>query len=192
MTSAAVLNTIAEQHLPSQDASICNIIDIDCFNDYSRLLATSVYVYRFYYCTGIAGPPTTSEIKAVEHAWIKSEQPRCYPQVISSLSSNNARDKTSVPPIVRQLNLFLSEDGLLFAKGRFTIESSLILLPCSPRQLFSLKDDYSHRVIMSNVMSVLTGADPDMLTMLTEVGQKFKQFYFYKRPLPFVRKAIQS
>ena len=63
MTSAAVLNTVAEQHLPSQDASICNIIDIDCFNDYSRLLATSVYVYRFCYCKGITGPQLRQKSK---------------------------------------------------------------------------------------------------------------------------------
>ena len=128
-TSAAVLNAVAGQDLPTNETSICNIIDINRFNDYSKLLATFVYVYRFCYRTGITGPPSTPEVEVLERAWLKSEQLRCYPQVFSHLSDTVSHGKTSAPPIVRQLNLFFGTDGLIHAQGRFSQESSLILLP---------------------------------------------------------------
>ena len=55
-SSTAALSTASEQLLPTPDASICNVIDVNRFNSYSRLLAVSVYVYRFCYRTGIKGP----------------------------------------------------------------------------------------------------------------------------------------
>ena len=99
------------------------------FNDYSKLLETSVYVYRFCYRTGITGPPSTPEVEVVERAWLKSEQLRCYPQVLSHLSDTVSHGKTSTPPIVRQLNFFFGADGPIHAQGHFSQESSLILLP---------------------------------------------------------------
>ena len=44
-------------------------------------------------------------------------------------SSNNIRQESSAPPLVRQLNLFLDDDGLIRSKGHFMLESSFILLP---------------------------------------------------------------
>ena len=49
--------------------------------------------------------------------------------MISHFPSNNARQKSSVPPLVHQLNLFLDDDGFIRSKGQFTMESSLILIP---------------------------------------------------------------
>ena len=125
--------------------SICHVIDVNHFNSYSRLLAVSVYVYRFCYRTGITGPPKTFEIEAVERAWLKSEQLLRYPDIISHFSSNNACRKSSIPPLVRQLNLFLDDDGLIRSKGRFTIESSLILLPRHSRLTNLIILDCHHR-----------------------------------------------
>ena len=146
VTSATVLTAVTEQQLPAPDTSICNIIDIDNFNKYSRLLATSVYVYRFCYRTGIKGPPTTPEIEIVERAWLQSEQQHHYPQVVSHLSSDAQCDHTSIPPIARQLNLFLGDDGLLRTKGRFTLDSSLILLPRHSRLTNLIILDCHHRM----------------------------------------------
>ena len=143
--STAAISTATEQLLPTPENSICHVIDVNRFNSYSRLLAVSVYVYRFSYRTGITGPPTTSEIEAVEHAWLKSEQLLRYPDIISYFSSNNARRKSSVPPLVSQLNLFLDDDGLIRSKGRFTIESSLILLPRHSRLTNLIILDCHHR-----------------------------------------------
>ena len=110
-------------------SSICRLIDLNRFNSYSRLLAVSVYVYRFCYRTGVTGPPSTSELDLVERTWLQSDQLRSYPQVISYLSTPAKHHQASVPPPVRQLDLFLSEDGLIHTKGHFALDSSLILLP---------------------------------------------------------------
>ena len=56
-SSTAVLSTVAEQLLPTPGSSICCLIDLNRFNSYSRLLAVSVYVYRFCYRTGVTRPP---------------------------------------------------------------------------------------------------------------------------------------
>ena len=129
VTSATVMTTVTEQQLPTQDATICNVIDIGKFNYYSRLLNTSVYVNRFCYSTGVKGTPTVDELQFVEKAWIKHEQQCHYPQVFSYLFSPEPRNNAHTPPIVPQLNLFIGDDGLIHTKGRFTRNSSLILLP---------------------------------------------------------------
>ena len=129
ISSTAAISTATEQLLPTTENSISHVIDVNRFNSYSCLLAVSVYVYRFCYRTGITGPPKTSEIEAVERAWMKSEQLLRYPDIILHFSSNNIRQKSSAPPLVCQLNLFLDDDGLICSKGRFMLESSLILLP---------------------------------------------------------------
>eukprot|EP00794_Sanderia_malayensis_P011549 gene11549-biopygen9219 len=98
-SSTVVLSAVIDQHVHTQEFSIGNVIDVNRFNSYSRLLATSVYVYRFCHRTGTTGPPTTSEIEAIERAWFKSEQLRCYPQVVSYLSSHDSHDKKIAPPI---------------------------------------------------------------------------------------------
>ena len=129
VTSATVMTAVTEQQLPTQDATICNVIDIGKFNYYSRLLNTSVYVNRFCYSTGVKGTPTVDELQFIEKAWIKHEQQCHYPQVFSYLFSPEPRNNAHTPPIVRQLNLFIGDDGLIHTKGRFTRNSSLILLP---------------------------------------------------------------
>ena len=144
-TSTAVLSIVAEQLLPTPGNSICRIIDLNRFNSFSRLLAVSVYVHRFCYRTGITGPPTTSEIEAVERAWIKSEQLLRYPDIISHFTTTVARNKSNVPPLVRQLNLFLGDDSLIRSKGHFTLESSLILLPRHSRLTNLIILDFHHR-----------------------------------------------
>ena len=73
ISSTAAISTATEQLLPMTENSISHVIDVNHFNSYSRLLAVSVYIYQFCYRTGTTGPPKTSEIEAVERAWIKSE-----------------------------------------------------------------------------------------------------------------------
>ena len=87
----------------------------------------------------------TSEVEAVERAWIKSEQLFRYPDIISHFSSNNIRQKSSAPPLARQLNLFLDDDGLIRSKGRFMLKSSLILLPRHSRLTNLIILDCHHR-----------------------------------------------
>ena len=90
-------------------------------------------------------PPTTSEIEAVERAWIKSKQLLSYPDIISHFTTNVARHKSTVPPLEQHLNLFLGNDGLIRSKGRFTLKSSLILLPRYSRLTNLIILDCHHR-----------------------------------------------
>ena len=84
---------------------------------------------RICYRTGVTGLSTTSELDTVERAWLHSEQLRFYPQVMSYLSTTSTCHKRRVPSHFHRLNLFLREDFLICTKGRFTLDSSLILLP---------------------------------------------------------------
>eukprot|EP00794_Sanderia_malayensis_P001767 gene1767-biopygen1613 len=119
-SSTVVLSAVTDQHVYTQEFSIGNVIDVNRFNSYSRLLATSVYVYRFCHRTGTTGPPTTSEIEAIERAWLKSEQLRCYPQVVSYLSSHDSHDKKIAPPI-----LILSDNAQTFKRAEQDLQTLL-------------------------------------------------------------------
>ncbi|MCP4480546.1 MAG: hypothetical protein GY818_20870, partial [Planctomycetaceae bacterium] len=128
-SSTTVLAAAAEQQVNLESrGDISKIIDLDRFNQYSRLLATSVYVHRFCYRTGTQGPPTVSELEHVEKEWIRAQQQQHYPQVLDYLTAADD-NKGNAPPLVRQLTLVLDKDGLIRSKGRFALNSSLILLP---------------------------------------------------------------
>ena len=143
--SVTVAASVADQQIMPSPPNICTIVDISRFNHYSRLLATSVYVHRFCFRTGIKGPPTTSEINFAETQWIRAQQQDFFPQVLDFLSTSNAVPARALP-IVRQLNLFLDDDGLIRAKGRFALTSSLILLPQNSRFTELLILDCHHRM----------------------------------------------
>ena len=68
---------------------------------------------------------------------------RVFSPSMGFLSTSNTVP-AHAPPIVRQLNLFLDEDGLICAKGRFALTSSLILLPQHSRFNDSLILDCHH------------------------------------------------
>jgi len=115
---------IAEQVLP-MSSLISKVIDLNCFNHYSRLLATSVYVHRFCYRTGNQGPPSTAELELIETEWIHAIQEEHCSQVIDYFSSTA---KGTASPIVPQLNLFLDEKGLIRTKGRFDVALSFTVI----------------------------------------------------------------
>ena len=110
--SATVAPSIAEQQITLPHTGFSSIIDITRFNQYSRLLAASGFVHRFCFRTGIKGTPTASEIKFIETQWIRAQQQDFYPQVLDYFSSRNA-NRSHAPPIIRQLNLFLDDNGLI-------------------------------------------------------------------------------
>ena len=143
--SSTVAASVTEQQLTLPPQGISSIIDISRFNTYSRLLAASVYVHRFCFRTGIKGTPTASEINSVEIQWIRAQQQEFYPQVLDYLSSSDTKS-SHAPPIIRQLNLFLDEHGLIRTKGRFALDSSLILLPRHSRFIDLLVLDSHERL----------------------------------------------
>ena len=123
-TQSTILTAVvAEQVLPVP-SHISKVIDLSHFNHYSRLLATSVYIHRFCYCTGNQGPPSTAELELIETEWAHTIQEH-YLRVMDYFTSTT---RGKAPPIIRQLNLFLDEKGLILAKGQFDVASSLLLL----------------------------------------------------------------
>ena len=122
------------------------MIELDRFNHYSHILATTVYIQRFCYRTGMKGTPSTSEIEAAEFEWIRTLQRQHYPQVLDYLSSDSHHKMDRAPPIVRQLHLILDGKGMIRTKGRFHAESSLILLPQHSRFTHLLILSYHHHI----------------------------------------------
>ena len=143
--SSTVATAITEQQITPLPPGISTIIDITRFPSNSRLLATSVYVYRFCFRTGIQRIPAASEHNIVEVQWIHTQQQEFYPYVLDYLSSSKV-NKSHDPPIVRQLNLFLDGNGLIRVQGRFTIDSSLTLLPHRSRFTDLQVLDYHQRL----------------------------------------------
>eukprot|EP00794_Sanderia_malayensis_P016463 gene16463-biopygen12133 len=124
-SSTVVLSAVTDQHVYAQEFSIGHFIDVNRFNSYSRLLATSVYVYSFCHRTGTTGPPTTSEIEAIERTWFKFEQLRCSPQVVSYLSSHDSHDRKIAPPICHHRMHQVGVGGTIVAiRNRFWVPSA--------------------------------------------------------------------
>ncbi|XP_065058547.1 uncharacterized protein LOC135686274 [Rhopilema esculentum] len=125
------LIAVAEQQLSETliRPSVCNVIELERFNHYSRLLASTVYVRRFCSRTRIKEPPSTAELETAELEWILSQQHQHFATVLTYLTSSSSSSFEHAPAIVRQLNLFLDEKGIIRTKGRFDFDSSLILLP---------------------------------------------------------------
>eukprot|EP00794_Sanderia_malayensis_P019755 gene19755-biopygen16404 len=144
-TACTVATAVGEHEVTSFPNSICHLMYLDRFNHYPRLLSSSVYVHRFCYRTGLKGPPTTSELEFLEKEWLRKEQQLHYPQVYDYLASHSRRSASHIPPIIRQLHLFLDNDGLIRTKGRFHVDSSLILLSRSSRLTKLIVQDHNHR-----------------------------------------------
>ena len=142
-TQSTILAAVVAEQVSVMPSRISKVIDLGCFNHYSHLLATSIYVHRFCYRKGNQGPPSTAELELIETEWIQAVQEEYYPQVLDYLTSTT---KGTTPPIVRQLNLFLDEKGLIRMKGRFNLASSLILLPQQSRFTQLLVLDYHQRL----------------------------------------------
>ena len=111
---------------------ISNLIDIERFSSYTKLMAVTALVFRFirnYCCTDRKdrklGEVTVSELRYASSAWVKAVQQECFGDEIAWLKG----DRKGVPPsLVRQLKLFLDPKGVLRCKGR--IENALL-----PRQV---------------------------------------------------------
>ena len=84
-------------------SSICNIINLSRFSSYLHLLASSVYVYGFCFCSGVKGILTTSEFKELETEWIRAVQQKLFPRILDHLSYVSSRhnaNRANAPPII--------------------------------------------------------------------------------------------
>ena len=66
LCSLQILIAVVAEQVSLTPSRISNIVDLGCFNHYSRLLATSVYVHRLCYHTGNRGPPSTAVLESIE------------------------------------------------------------------------------------------------------------------------------
>ena len=125
---------------------MCNVIELERFNHYSCLLASTVYGRGFCSRTRIKEPPSTAELETAELEWILSQQHQHYATVLTYLTSSSSASFEHATAIVRQLNLFLDEKGIIRTKGRFDLDSSLILLPQHSRSTDLLILDYHQQL----------------------------------------------
>ena len=97
-------------------------MDIDRYSTLQRLLRVSAYVLRFIHnckqsnpslrCTGQLLP---NDIDAAFNAWVHCAQRVSFPEESLALQTTN---KTSRPPLIRQLKLFLDTDYIIRCGGR--------------------------------------------------------------------------
>ena len=98
---------------------ITNIIDVERFSSYNRLLRVSALVLRFISNLRVKTNRkrediTAKEMQNAELVWISALQKRCYRREIDALRLKCDGKN----PLVRQLRLFLDDDGLLHVGGR--------------------------------------------------------------------------
>ena len=80
----------------------------------------TAYVLRFAHNTRqklfkLRGPLTPSELSTADVQWVSSAQQQGFPEKIHSLCSTS---RSSQPPLVRQLQLYLDHTGLIRCGGR--------------------------------------------------------------------------
>jgi len=98
------------------------IIDLANYSSHSRLLAVTAYISRFISncrkqpLDRLSGPLTPEELLTAEMKWVKQCQRDVYSTALLDLTSNSSSKKRAT--IIRQLNLFLDNDGLIRCKGR--------------------------------------------------------------------------
>ena len=106
----------------SESTGIQCVIDISHYSTLSRLLAVTAYALRFIHnCRGkhqdrITGPLIPAELFSAEIQWVKQCQFEVYSSELTHLSSKSPGQKRTT--LIRQLRLFLDNDGLVRCSGR--------------------------------------------------------------------------
>ncbi|XP_053380934.1 uncharacterized protein LOC123562061 [Mercenaria mercenaria] len=103
----------------STNEGIHQVINIEKYSKYFRLLRVTAYLLRFISnCrntqTKLTDELTTAEIERAEIRWLKCCQESTYPDEMSSLKSNT----TKRLPLVKQLRLFVDKSGIIRCEGR--------------------------------------------------------------------------
>ena len=100
---------------------ISNILDFTKHSTLGKLLRVTAYVFRFVYNTIYpleqrTGPLTVTELALAENKWIHDRQLSNYSNEFANISSQAVTKPRT--PLVRQLRLFVDEQGLLRWGGR--------------------------------------------------------------------------
>ena len=95
----------------------CNVIqnnevffDINRFSSFSKLIGVTKVIYSFL---KFDNPVEKSKV-----FWIKRMQDECFSTEINYLLNKDKLKLQTVPPLVRDLDLFLDSKGILRTKGR--------------------------------------------------------------------------
>ncbi|XP_053403136.1 uncharacterized protein LOC123560655 [Mercenaria mercenaria] len=111
------------QYSPESRTELRNVIDVTKFSKYTKLQRVTAYVLRFINkCREKTYPHhdqlTTSELQKAEKVLLHSCQHNTYQEEITNLRTVRSRPNQTRLPIVKQLRLFLDEDGFLRCGGR--------------------------------------------------------------------------
>ena len=155
------------------DQRIDKIIDIERYNNITKLLRISAYVIRFVnnLKTRAQGKShrdlnklTAAELKTAENLWIKSVQASSFAKERSFMTR---KDFKSTPPVrITQFGLFLDDEGVIKCKGRINnaplpaLTKNPILLPAK-HAFVNLLVKHTHNCVKHNGIK-------DTLTTLRE------------------------
>src|SRR5215469_15934613 len=89
------------------------IIDISKYSSFNKVMKITYYVFKFLSKRG----DNKLHEKAMKY-WIKRAQTNCFSNEIAFL--NDKTNKTKIPLLVQNLNLFLDDQGLLRTRGRIS------------------------------------------------------------------------
>ena len=118
VTLAASIEFDNEWKCKEYNNNISNVVEIERFSDYNKLLRVTAHIHRAF-------KNGTHNIRSIdmnnaEKEWIASAQKAQYGDIIRKLKlfQNNGQKTKTLPPIVFQLGLVVSADGLLRCVGR--------------------------------------------------------------------------
>ena len=122
--AAAIAAEFIPHSPPSQDTGLHQIMTLSYYSSLTRLLA---YVYKFAnkLCRAkpnLIGPLTAEELKSAQLKWNQNCQQRVYPKEISSAKPKPVHNNTNMPPLVRQLRLFVDDADFPQCGGRIHID----------------------------------------------------------------------
>lgn len=107
----------SHSHVLSIEPNLNEIIKINNYSKYMKLLRISAYVFMFIHLK--IKKINVSYIEMIEHAekrWIMAEQTKYYSDIIKFLSGKLSKKPNT---LVNQLSLFLDSDGIIRCSGRY-------------------------------------------------------------------------
>ena len=143
------------------------------YSSHSRLLAVTAYISRFIHnCQQqppdrLSGPLTPLELLSAEMKWVKQCQHDVYRTALSDLTFKSSSKKRTT--IIRQLNLFLDNDGLIRCKER--IHNAPLSTDTKFPLLLPPKHKFTSLVILKVHTQLFHGGTNATLTMIRQKYQ---------------------
>ena len=161
-----------------QTPNLNGVIDCKRYSSKLRLLRVTAYVIRFIsklrnktkrtneQVSGHSSPDrhlSATEILRAEDMWIRSVQESSFPEELNHLRNQS---KTSAPPNVRNLGLYIDNDGLLRCKGR--LHNAPVLEEAKRPMVLPSKHYFTELVIRQVHQDVKHSGISHTLSMLRE------------------------